>query len=99
MPTQCLLFLGRANPFVVTVKINGSELPIEVDTGASLSIISESTYHSLIAPPEHKSTDLTLCTYTGESIVVLGSLEVDLSYEDKMFILPLLVVQGSGRVY
>ena len=38
---------------------------------------SESTYHSLIALPELKSTDVTLHTYTGESIVVLGSLEVD----------------------
>ena len=62
----------------------------------TLSIISESTYLSLIAPPELKSTDLTLHTYTGESIVVLGSLEVDVSYEDNMFTLPLLVVQGSG---
>ena len=89
-------FPGEGKPIVVTVKINGSELPMEVDTGASLSIISESTYLSLIAPPELKSTDLTLHTYTGESIVVLGSLEVDVSYEDKMFTLPLLVVQGSG---
>ena len=34
--------------------------------------------------------------YTGESIVVLGSLEVDVSYENEMFTLPLIVVQGSG---
>ena len=34
--------------------------------------------------------------YTGESIVVLGSLEVEVSYENEMFTLPLIVVQGSG---
>ena len=89
-------FPGEGKHIVVTVKINGSELQMEVDTGASLSIISESTYLSLIAPSELKSTDLTLQTYTGENIVVLGSLEVNVSYEDKMFTLPLLVVQGSG---
>ena len=81
---------------MVTVKINGSELPIVVDTAASLSIISESTYHSLSALPELNSTDITLNTYTGESIVVLGSLEVDVSYEDEMFSLTLIVVRGSG---
>ena len=59
-------------------------------------IISESTYHSLSALPELNSTDVTLHTYTSESIVVLGSLEVDVSYEDELFTLPLIVVQGSG---
>ena len=35
-------------------------------------------------------------TLTQVSIVVLGSLEVDVSYEDEMFTLALIVVQGSG---
>ena len=74
------------------------ELALEVDTGASLSIISESTYHSLSVLPELNSTDVTLHTYTGESIVVLGSLQVYVSYEDEMLTLPLIVVQGSGLI-
>ena len=59
-------FPGKGQPIVVTVKTNGSELLMEMDTGASLSIISESTYHSLSALPELNSTDVTLHTYTGE---------------------------------
>ena len=86
-------FPGKGKPIVVTVKINGSEFPMEVDTGASFSIISESTYHSWIALPELKTNNVTLHTYTGESIVVVCSLKVD---EDEMFTLPLIVVQGSG---
>ena len=35
-------------------------------------------------------------TLTQVSIVVLGLLEVDVSYEDEMFTLSLIVVQGSG---
>ena len=35
-------------------------------------------------------------TLTQVTIVVLSSLEVDVSYEDEMFTLPLIVVQGSG---
>ena len=91
-------FPGNSQSIEIIVKINGSELPMEVDTGASLSIISESTYHSLSVLPELNSTDVTLHTYTGESIVVLGSLQVYVSYEDEMLTLPLIVVQGSGLI-
>ena len=67
-----VIFPGKGQPIVVTVKINGSELLMEVDTGASLSIISECIYHSLIALPELNSIHVTLHTYTGESIIILG---------------------------
>ena len=69
---------------------------MEVDTGASYSIISESTYHSLLTMPELKPTDITLRTYTGESIAILGLVEVDVLYDGKMFTLPLVVVKGNG---
>ena len=58
--------------------------------------ISENTYLSLSALPGLNSTDVTLHTYMGKSIVILGSLEVDVSFEDEIFTLPLIVVQGSG---
>ena len=69
---------------------------MEVDTGASYPIISESTYHSLQTLPELNPTTITLHTYTGESFAILGLVDVDVSYDDKQFTLPLLVVQGSG---
>jgi len=34
-------------PMMVTVSLNGLEIEMEVDTGASLSVISETTYHNL----------------------------------------------------
>ena len=58
--------------------------------------ISENTYFSLITLPGLNSTDVTLHTYMGESIVILGSLEADVSFEDEIFTLPLIVDQGSG---
>ena len=45
--------------------------------------------HSLQTLPELKPTDITLHTYTGENIVTLGSVDVDVSYDDKKFTLPL----------
>ena len=43
-----------------------------------------------------QSSNQLISPYTGENIVILGSVDVDVSYNDKKFTLPLLVVQGSG---
>ena len=37
----------QGKPFIVPVQLNGCTLEMEIDTGASLSIISEQTYKSL----------------------------------------------------
>ena len=41
----------KAKPITVIVKMNGKEVQMEVDTGASMSIISDSTYHTLQMTP------------------------------------------------
>ena len=38
---------GKTNPIVLTVHVNRAVLPIELDTGASLSVISEDIYKSI----------------------------------------------------
>ena len=40
-------FPSKSKPIVVTVQVNNVNLPMELDTGASLSLISEATYKSL----------------------------------------------------
>ena len=70
---------------------------MEVDTGASLSIVSEHTYNelSLVLGPLSPS-NVNLVTYTGEKLKVLGSLNVQVQYNSQCLTLPLLVVQGTG---
>ena len=36
---------ARMSPIVVEVAINNVEVPMEIDTGASASVMSKSTYH------------------------------------------------------
>ena len=88
---------GKVNPITVTVIVNKSELKMEVDTGASLSIVSEHTYNelSLVLGPLTPS-NVNLVTYTGEKLKVLGSLNVQVQYNSQCLTLPLLVVQGTG---
>ena len=70
---------------------------MEVDTGASLSIVSEHTYNELflVLGPLTPS-NVNLVTYTGEKLKVLGSLNVQVQYNSQCLTLPLLVVQGTG---
>ena len=71
---------------------------MEVDTGATLSVISEETYKSLWPNP-HSASILShsplLKTYTGEPIKVKGQLEVNVSYNDQQKNLNLLVTEGN----
>ena len=39
---------GKTNPIALTIHVNMAVLPMELDTGASLSLISEDLYKSII---------------------------------------------------
>ena len=73
---------------------------MEVDTGASLSLISKNTYHSLwpkgTAPALH-TTSTRLKSYTGDVTNIKGTIYVNVVYqEEKVENLPLVVVEGRG---
>ena len=75
-----------SKPYVVTVHINGAELPMEVDTGASLTLISKSTFDKLWdaqEAPNLQSTTSKLRIYTGENIEVLGVANVNVSFQEQ----------------
>ena len=90
---------SSSTPLQSTVKLDGKELSMEVDTGASLSLISETTYKKLwesSALPELQPTTVKLRTYTGEEIGVLGCINVKVQTHGQEAQLPLLVVKGKG---
>jgi len=71
---------------------------MELDTGASLSIISEKTFCSLWstqARPELQLSSVKLHTYTKQAIEMLGSITVKVTYKTQVKDLPLLVVAGE----
>ena len=88
----------KPKPLLVTMLVNEKELQLEVDTGASASVISESTYRELWPedPPKLLETQVKLQTYTGEKIKILGSIKVKVEYEQQKQMLGLLVVAGPG---
>ena len=69
---------------------------MEIDTGASLSIVSEETLNIFSSGLNLKPTDVSLRMYTGEPLPVIGMLDVEVTYGLQQATLPLIVVQGKG---
>ena len=43
----CVSSSGGHNPYKVTVVVNGMKVNMEIDTGASTTVINEKTFHQL----------------------------------------------------
>ena len=84
------------NPYVVKLAVEGRELQFEIDTGASLSVVSEETYKELWTTTPLQATTVNLKTYTGTPLKVLGVMHATVCYDQQSAKLPLLVVEGTG---
>ena len=69
---------------------------MEVDTGASMSIMPETLYRQLWPGRGLKKTTIRLQTYSKEPIAVVGTTDVQVAYEGQTATLPLVVVKGGG---
>ena len=88
---------GRnATPIMVKLLIDDKQLGMQVDMGAAVSSISESTLKSLLPRAILKPTDVTLTMYTQEWLMVLGELMVSVKYNQQKETLPLIVLLGEG---
>ncbi|CAC5367296.1 unnamed protein product [Mytilus coruscus] len=82
----------------ITVDIQGNNKSIimEIDTGASVSIMSEETYKGFKSKFKLEPTTVKLPTYLGGSIPVLGRATVNVTYGKENVKLPLFVVKRKG---
>ena len=89
----------RPLPYKVQLGVAGQPLEMEVDTGASLSVISEELYNYLFSAgqaPQLVESGIVLRTYTGEEVKPKGSCSVNVCCDRVEYSLPLLVVGGKG---
>ena len=90
--------VGKTDSSVkIELEIAGKAVAMIIDTGATKTIINEATYNELrgVLPPLRSSSAM-LTTYTGETIPVLGELQVPVTYEKQENHLPALVVRSNG---
>ena len=96
---QSMYKLGLCHeaPVVVKVKVNRQDLPMEVDTGASVSVISHRVMKSILDESwPLRPSQAQLCTYSGEIIKPLGIVDVEVSYQGQRKMLPLVITPSNG---
>ena len=86
----------RSPPIVVRVCVNRVNLDMEVDTGASVSLISQENCTRLFPNCPLNATEVRLQTYLGEALPVVGSVVVHVEYDGQKADLPLIVIKGKG---
>ena len=85
-----------SKPIKVMVQINDQSLTMELDTGADVSIVSETTYRTLLPGTDLQSLPVPLRTYTGERTKVLGQVPVTVRYKHVVATDHPLVVVGPS---
>ena len=95
-PVEYTLFKGSSHtnePLMVDVVVNGQSLQMELDTGASILLISEYQYkqsHSL------EKSSVILQTYTRENSSILGSIRVTAICNNQNKTMLILLIKGNG---
>lgn len=89
----------ESQPLYATVIVNQAPIRMEIDTGAALSVISETTYQHTwerSQAPQLQGTRIKLRTYTGQEIPVKGELHVMVEHGSERKELVLIVTRGQG---
>ena len=84
-------------PMSVLIQVAGQVLTMEVDTGAAVSILSETVFRGKFPQVQLKPSSVMLRTYTGEAMKVMGVFSARVRYKEQdPCELDLYVVAGSG---
>ena len=84
------------SPLKVEMTLGEKPHTMEIDTGASVSVISKTTYQREFKEYELQESSVHLTTYGGEPLSVLGEIVINVSHGDNKALLPLLVVDKDG---
>ena len=68
--------IDSQSPYLVTLQVDGVPLQMEIDTGSSLSLISESTFWQLWPNKTWEDSKTNLTMYSGAQLQVLGTVNV-----------------------
>ena len=87
-------------PIVIRISVNDHCIEMELDSGSPVSLIPVSLYNKLFAGITLKPSVLHLSTFTGDSLQVLGVMDVTAKYGGKQYSLKLHVVgQGNTALF
>ena len=87
---------ASSNPFVLRIQVDDQPIQMEIDTGASVSILSSATYKENFSEKPLQASSVVLRTYAEDPLTNLGSLTVEVQHNARKMNLPLLVIEGNG---
>ena len=70
----------KEDRIIESFTIQDQVIDLELDTGASVSVINENTYNQLKNSSVLKKTQTILRTYSGEKIIPIGVIDVSVIY-------------------
>ena len=84
-------------PVMVNVMVSGQKMEMELDTGASVTLMSEESFKRIgrSGVTLHESK-VKLYSYTGNQIKVVGCADVTVEHNGQVADLPLIVTEGTG---
>ena len=83
-------------PLSISLQVNGVILPMEIDTGAAVSISPERVRQELFPYLKPQKTRVRLRTNTAEQTTVMGTIFVQVRYKNQTRTLSLFVVNTDG---
>ena len=86
----------KPGPIMVASVVNGKRLPMELDTGASVSIVSYGTVKEIFPNARLVPSEIMLRTYSGEHLKVEAEMVATVKYGTQTEQLTLIVVEGNG---
>ena len=91
---------GSSDPIMIDLQLEGQTVSMELDTGASVTILNNSTYDrikSAVPSVNLKPTTKRLVTYTNEDIPIRGCVRLNVGYRvQTVRTLSAVVVTGNG---
>ena len=93
---DCKIYSHKVQPFQVKVKVASTDIMMEVDTGATVSVMNRTDYENLQSKPPLRNTDIVLSTYTRESLRPIGMCTVEVEYNDQVAELDLYVLDNTN---
>ena len=79
-------------PLLVTMNVNDQPMTLEVDTGATMTVVPESAWKSTW-PTKPVPTVTRLCTYGGSPLDFVGEVPVSVEYRDQYLNDKIIVVR------
>ena len=87
-----------SKPYIVDIFVNDKPVKMELDMGASVSVLNEATYCDILqsSPPLQPASG-QLRTYTGDCIKVFGvPVDIKVRYGESELLLSAHIVNGGG---